>query len=72
LNWQSDSSGKVVEHLPSKHEALSSNCSTAKKKKKKKFIVIRIDQTKGRVSDLKHKLLKTIQSPEEKSKNKRK
>jgi hypothetical protein len=25
--------GEVVEHLPSKHEALSLNCSTTKKKK---------------------------------------
>jgi hypothetical protein len=27
---------QVIEHLPSKHEALSSNCSTTKKKKERK------------------------------------
>jgi hypothetical protein len=30
---------KVVEHLPSKHKALSSNPSTVKKKKKKSLYV---------------------------------
>jgi hypothetical protein len=41
---------QVVEHQPSKHEALSLNASTAKKKKKK---VRRISFSKGKYNKMK-------------------